>query len=59
VAGALLEAELATVVAAAGFESFKITWSCDVYEGAPQHSWAREFGTTGINFSATRKAARG
>jgi hypothetical protein len=58
VAGALLEAELATVVAAAGFEGFAIGSRCDVYEGAPQHSWAAEFGTVGIDFTATKRGAR-
>jgi len=54
VAGALLEAELATTVVAAGFDDFAITWRGDVYADAPQHSWAAQFGTLGITFTATR-----
>lgn len=41
---------------AAGFVGFEITWSADVFSGAPQASSAAEFGTVGINFRA-RKAA--
>ncbi|MDX1639710.1 MAG: methyltransferase domain-containing protein [Balneolaceae bacterium] len=55
IAGALLEEELRMIVTGAGFVDFDITWSADVYEGAPQSSSARNFGTMGINFHA-RKA---
>lgn len=39
----------ATVVAA-GFINFEITWSADVFAGAPQASSAAAYGTFGINF---------
>ncbi len=39
----------------AGFVAFEITWSADVFGGAPQSSSAAAFGTLGINFHA-RKA---
>ena len=53
-AGALLEAELAAVVAGAGFEDFEITWRAAVFDGAPQASSAAYFGTMGINFRARK-----
>ena len=56
IAGALLGTELAATVVAAGFVAFEITWSADVFGGAPQSSSAAAFGTRGINFRA-RKAA--
>ncbi|MDQ3861051.1 MAG: hypothetical protein M3266_05650 [Actinomycetota bacterium] len=40
---------------AAGFVGFEITWSKDVFGGAPQAGSAEKFGTLGINFRA-RKA---
>jgi hypothetical protein len=51
-----LDTELAATVVAAGFVAFEITWSADVFAGAPQSSSAAAFGTLGINFVA-RKAA--
>ena len=39
---------------AAGFVAFEITWSADVFSGAPQSSSAAEFGTLGINFRARK-----
>ena len=39
---------------AAGFTEFKITWKAEVFDGAPQASSARAFGTVGINFRATK-----
>ena len=58
-AGALLEAELASVVEAAGFEGFEVTWRAAVFDGAPQASSAAYFGTQGINFHATKPVTRG
>ena len=51
-----MEAELAAVVASAGFEGFEITWQAPVFEGAPQSSSAAKFGTVGINYRATKPA---
>lgn len=53
-AGALLEAELASVVENAGFRGFEITWRGDVFGGAPHESSAAYFGTLGINFRANK-----
>jgi hypothetical protein len=40
---------------AAGFEEFEITWSEDVFEGAPrQRREIADFGTRGVNFRARR-----
>ncbi len=55
-AGALLEAELESVVAGAGFTDFGITWRAAVFDDAPQASSAAMFGTKGINFSARKPA---
>ena len=55
-AGALLEAELAAVVEAAGFRNFQVTWRAAVFDGAPQASSAANFGTKGINFRADKPA---
>ncbi|HXH60743.1 MAG TPA: hypothetical protein VNI20_05235 [Fimbriimonadaceae bacterium] len=38
----------------AGFAEFQITWSKDVFTGAPQESSADAFGTVGINFFARK-----
>ena len=38
IAGALLDAELQTVVVTAGFVDFEITWKENIYAGAPQES---------------------
>jgi hypothetical protein len=54
VAGALLEAELASVVENAGFRSFEITWRGDVFGGAPHEASAAYFGTLGINFRVNK-----
>ena len=40
---------------AAGYVGFEITWSKDVFGGAPQAGSAEKFGTLGINCRA-RKA---
>ena len=40
---------------AAGLVGFEITWSKDVFGGAPQAGSAEKFGTLGINFRV-RKA---
>src|ERR1051326_3691384 len=53
-AGAVLDAELATTVVAAGFVCFEITLRADVFSGAPQSSSAASFGTLGINFRARK-----
>jgi hypothetical protein len=39
---------------AAGFFDFEITWSADVFAGAPQASSASAYGTLGINFWARK-----
>lgn len=39
---------------AAGFIDFEITWSADVFAGAPQASSAAVYGTLGINFWAKK-----
>jgi hypothetical protein len=39
---------------AAGFIDFEITWSADVFAGAPQSSSAAAYGTLGINFFAKK-----
>lgn len=39
---------------AAGFIDFEITWSADVFAGAPQASSAANYGTLGINFRAKK-----
>jgi SAM-dependent methyltransferase/TusA-related sulfurtransferase len=54
IAGALLEPELRSTVVHAGFVDFEITWSADVFGGAPQASSAASFGTLGINFRARK-----
>ena len=42
---------------AAGFEDFEITWSENVFEGAPKpRKEIAEFGTRGINFRARKPA---
>ena len=55
-AGALLEAELGSVVEAAGFRDFEVTWRAAVFDNAPQASSAAQFGTKGINFRAHKPA---
>jgi hypothetical protein len=55
VAGALLEAELQSVVEEAGFQGFEITWRGDVFAGAPHQSSAASFGTLGINYRAHKR----
>jgi len=37
-----------------GFRDFEITWREDVFDGAPQQSSAKQFGTLGINFRARK-----
>ncbi len=42
---------------AAGFEGFEITWSEDVFKGAPRpRKEIAEFGTRGVNFRARKPA---
>ena len=37
-----------------GFVEFEMPWIGDVYADAPQHSWAADYGTLGVNYRATR-----
>ncbi|HEX9036832.1 MAG TPA: hypothetical protein VF808_07555 [Ktedonobacterales bacterium] len=39
---------------AAGFIDFEVTWSADVFDGAPQASSAAAYGTLGVNFRARK-----
>jgi hypothetical protein len=57
IAGALLEAELATAISDAGFKDFAITWQGDIFRDAPQQTSAAAFGTVGITYRA-RKTTR-
>ena len=42
---------------AAGFEEFEITWSEDVFEGAPRpRKEISDFGTRGVDFRARKPA---
>ena len=56
IAGGLLEEELEEFVKRAGFVDFEITWSAEVFDGAPQASNAAAYGTKGITFRATKPA---
>ena len=42
------------MVKQAGFTDFAITWRAEVFDGAPQTSSAKAFGTVGINFKARK-----
>jgi arsenite methyltransferase len=57
IAGALMKEELEELVMEAGFRRPEITWWADVYEGAPQSSSARRYGTIGINFRSVKQYA--
>ena len=48
--------ELKSVVEAAGFVDFEITWREEVFKDAPQDSSAAAFGTLGINFRERKPA---
>lgn len=52
IAGGLLEEELVTLVAAAGFVDIEIIRGGDVFAGAPQQSSAADFGTRGAGIRA-------
>lgn len=54
IAGGLLEDEFREFVAAAGFADVEIVRGAEVFEGAPQHSSAAEFGTRGAGIRARR-----
>lgn len=54
IAGGLLVDELREFVAAAGFADVEIVPGAEVFEGAPQHSSAAEFGTRGAGIRARR-----
>lgn len=54
IAGGLLVDELREFVAAAGFADVEIVQGAEVFEGAPQHSSAAEFGTRGAGIRARR-----
>ena len=47
IAGGLLEDELVTLVEGAGFRDVEVRRGVDVFDGAPQHSNAADFGTMG------------
>ncbi len=57
IAGGLLEEELEEFVTRAGFVDFEITWSAEVFDGAPQASNAAAYGTKGITFRAIKPEA--
>ena len=42
------------MVKTAGFRDFEITWKAPVFDGAPQTSSAKAFGTVGINYQARK-----
>jgi arsenite methyltransferase len=56
IAGGLLERELAELVTAAGFGDVEILPGTDVFAGAPQHSNAAAYGTTGVGIRAIKRA---
>ena len=58
IAGGLPRAELAALVAGAGFTDVHVLDGIDVFSGAPQQSSAAAYGTTGVGIRA-RKPARG
>jgi len=57
IAGGLPRAELAALVAAAGFTDVQILDGVDVFAGAPQHSNAADFGTIGAGIRARKPAS--
>lgn len=54
IAGGLLKDQLEEKVQAAGFKDVEVLWGEDVFSGAPQHSDAAEFGTTGVLIRARK-----
>ena len=54
IAGGLLKTQLERKVMAAGFKEIEVTWGKDVFNGAPQHSDAAEFGTLGVTIRAQK-----
>ena len=54
IAGGLLEDELASLVEAAGFRDVEVRRGVDVFDGAPQHSNAADFGTMGAGITGRK-----
>lgn len=54
IAGGLPRADLAALVADAGFGNVEIVDGIDVFAGAPQHSNAAAYGTAGVGIHATK-----
>ena len=54
IAGGLLEDELVTLVEAAGFRDVEVRRGVDVFDGAPQHSNAADFGTMGAGITGRK-----
>ncbi|HEX7171132.1 MAG TPA: methyltransferase domain-containing protein [Candidatus Limnocylindria bacterium] len=54
IAGGLPRAELAALVADAGFSDVQVLDGIDVFAGAPQHSSASDYGTLGAGIHARR-----
>ncbi|MEO6059201.1 MAG: methyltransferase domain-containing protein [Candidatus Limnocylindria bacterium] len=54
IAGGLLEDELVTLVEGAGFRDVEVRRGVDVFDGAPQHSNAADFGTMGAGITARK-----
>jgi len=58
IAGGLLKLQLERKVQAAGFKDVVVMWGKDVFNGAPQHSDAAEFGTLGVTIRAQKNVTR-
>lgn len=54
IAGGLLQDELVTLVEAAGFRDVEVRRGVDVFDGAPQHSSAADFGTVGAGITGRK-----
>jgi SAM-dependent methyltransferase len=54
IAGGLLEDELVTLVEGAGFRDVEVRRGVDVFDGAPQHSNAANFGTMGAGITGRK-----
>ena len=54
IAGGLLEDELVTLVEGAGFRDVEVRRGVDVFDGAPQHSSAADFGTVGAGITGRK-----
>jgi arsenite methyltransferase len=54
IAGGLLEDELVTLVEGAGFRDVEVRRGVDVFDGAPQHSNAADFGTMGAGITGRK-----